>query len=61
MADPPVDPMRRGDRRFVVRLVALLVAAVVGGLWAWAAMGRAGAGSCAARTFQTVTGGDAGR
>ena len=46
----------RRDRRFLVRLVVLLLLGIVGGLWAVSHLTSSSFGSCAARTFGAPAG-----
>lgn len=59
MADLEEHAFKR-DRRFLVRLVALLVVGAVAGLWAVSHLTSRGFAGCAARTFGATTTGDEG-
>lgn len=54
MADLEEHAFKR-DRRFLVRLVVLLVLGIGGGLWAVSHLTSGSFGTCAARTFGAST------
>jgi hypothetical protein len=45
----------RRDKRFLVRLVLMLVVGAIGGLWAFGHLTSGSFGTCAAETFGEVT------
>jgi hypothetical protein len=49
------------DRRFLVRLIALLAIGLVGGLWAVSHLTSRSFGTCAARLFDATTDEERGR
>ena len=59
VADLEEHALRR-DRRFLVRLVVLLLLGGVGGLWAVSHLTSSGFAGCAARTFGATSTGEAG-
>lgn len=57
MADLEQHAVQR-DKRFLVRLIALLVVGGLAGLWAVSHLTSSSFGGCAARTFGTTTSGE---
>ena len=54
VADLEQDAFRR-DRRFVVRLILVMVVGLIGGVWMFAGLTGETVAGCAARAFGAVT------
>jgi hypothetical protein len=47
--------LRRGDKRFVRRVVLVMSVVILGSAWAFSSFGRVEIGGCVARGFQDLT------
>lgn len=47
--------LRRGDPRFLRRVILVMSIVILGGIWGFSAFGRAEIGGCVAEGFQTLT------
>jgi hypothetical protein len=47
--------LRRGDNRYLRRVILVMSVVIAGSIWAFSSFGRAEIGGCVARGFQTVT------
>jgi hypothetical protein len=47
--------LRRGDRRFLRRVILVMGVVMLGSVWAFSAFGRAEIGGCVARGFDDLT------
>jgi hypothetical protein len=48
--------LRRGDMRFLRRVVLVMSVVILGSVWAFSSFGRAEIGGCVARGFDDLTG-----
>jgi hypothetical protein len=47
--------LRRGDKRFLRRVILVMGIVILGSAWAFSAFGRAEIGGCVARGFEDLT------